>query len=87
MVSPTSPVSAVSVILYGKAVMVSTFRTFESEYLRTGAASTSPVCQFYTLLVASGAETAFNAVKLLFFLFEVVDVCKDRPCKDDDEEQ
>lgn len=84
---PASPVAAVSVILYGKTVMISAFRTFESEYLRTGAATASPVCQFYTLLMASGAKTASNAVELLLFLFEIVDVCKDRSCQYDDEEQ
>jgi hypothetical protein len=37
--------------------------------------------------VAFGAEAAFNAVELLFFLFEVVDICEDRSSQNDDKEK
>ena len=67
--------------------MVSALRTFEGKYLWSAAASASLVGHLYTLLVASGAEAAFNAVELLFFLFEVVDVGKDRSSQNDDKEK
>jgi hypothetical protein len=67
--------------------MVSALRTFEGKYLRSAVASASLVCHLYVLLVASGAEAAFNAVELLFFLFEVVDIGKDRSCQNDNKEK
>jgi len=67
--------------------MVPALRTFESEYLRSGAAAASLVGQLHTLLVASGTESALDAVKLLFLLFEVVDIGKDRSGQNNDEEK
>ena len=67
--------------------MVSALHTFKSKYLRSAAASASLVCHLYTLLVAFGAEAALNAVELLFFLFEVVDICEDRSSQNDDKEK
>jgi len=37
--------------------------------------------------MAFGAESAFNRIKLFFFLFEVVDIGKDRTDKYNDEKK
>lgn len=87
MISPTPPASAAAVVLHRKAVMVPALGTFEGEYLRSGAAAASLVGQLHAFLVAPGTEPALDAVELLFFLFEVVDIGKDRPCQNDDKEE
>jgi len=67
--------------------VVSALRTFKRDDFRPGTATRSLVGQFNTLLTAFGAKAAFNRIKLLFFLFKVVDIAKDRAGKDNDEKK
>ena len=67
--------------------MVPALCTLEGDDLRSGASSRSLVGQFDALLVALGAEPAFDGIELLFLLLEVVDIGEDRTCKDDEKKK
>ena len=74
-------------ILYGKAVVVATFATFECKNFWTGTSSGSLICELYAVLPASGAEAASYRIELLFFLLEVVDVDYYRADQNDQKEE
>jgi len=67
--------------------MVSALRTFKGKHFRSGAATASLIDQLYAVLMALGTESAFNAVKLLFFFFEIVNISKNRSCQNNNEEE
>ena len=75
--------TASSIILYGKTICISTLHAFKREDLWPGTTSGSLIGQLYAFLMAFWTESPFNGIKLLFFLFEVVNVCKDRAYEDD----
>ncbi len=72
-----------SATLHRKAICVATLHTFKREDLGTRTTARPLVREFYGLLMTLGTKPAFDSIKLLFFLFEVVDVCKDRAYEDD----
>ena len=67
--------------------MVPALSTLEGNDLRSGASSRSLVGQFHALLVAFGAETAFDGIEMFFLLLEIENVGNDRTCKDNEEEK
>ena len=75
--------TATSTTLHRKAICVATLHTFKREDLWSRTATRSLVGEFYGLLMTLGAKPSFYSIKLLFFLFEVVDICKDRAYEDD----
>ncbi len=75
--------TATSTTLNRKAVCIAALHTFKREDLGTGTATRSLVGEFYGLLMTLGTKPSFDGIKLLFFLFEVIDVCKDRAYEDD----
>ncbi len=66
--------AASTVCVNGEAVVVTAQFTLESNGLRPAAATRSLVCQQNTFLAALWTKTAIDSIKLLFFLFEIIDV-------------
>lgn len=66
--------TASTACINGKAVMVTTQFTLESNDLRPATTSRPLVCKQNAFLFALGTKTAIDSIKLLFFLFEIIDV-------------
>ncbi len=71
----------------GEAVVVAARFTLERNDLRPAAASGTLVGQYDALLLAFGAEAAVDGIELLLFLFEVVDVDRDRTDENNEQEK
>ena len=74
-------------ILYGKTIRIATLQTLKGEDLGAGTTARSLIRKFYGSLMALGTKTPFYSIKLLFFLFKVVNICRDRAYKDNKHEQ
>jgi len=61
--------------------MVSAYTALVGQDTWAGAASGTLVDKLYTALFAFGTESAIDRIKLFFFLFEIIDIDRNRSGK------